>query len=103
MKKQNQKIKSLPQPQHLVANKRAVISDMFIEKGKPLVGVHQYVEKGQLLVSGIISEANETSKDGEKKEKGKKVMCLQKVKYGEKHGIIARRISSKNNFSRFTW
>lgn len=63
-----------PQPQHLVANKRAVISDMFIEKGKPLVGVHQYVEKGQLLVSGIISEANETSEDGEKKEKGKKVI-----------------------------
>lgn len=41
-------------PQHLVAKKKAVIADMFVEKGKPLVKVNQYVNKGQMLVSGII-------------------------------------------------
>jgi len=46
-------------PQHLVAKKKAVIADLFIEKGKPLIKVHQFVEKGQLLVSGEIGKEDE--------------------------------------------
>lgn len=38
----------------LVAGKKAVISKLFVEKGKPIVRVNQYVRKGQLLVSGTI-------------------------------------------------
>ncbi|MBS4209070.1 sporulation protein YqfD [Bacillus sp. FJAT-50079] len=44
----------LKSPGHLVAKKKAVISKLFVEKGKPVVKVHQYVEKGELLVSGLI-------------------------------------------------
>ncbi|QQZ10826.1 sporulation protein YqfD [Heyndrickxia vini] len=47
-------------PQNLVANKKAVIVDMFVENGQPVVKVNQYVKKGQLLVSGTIgNEHNE--------------------------------------------
>lgn len=48
-----------PGPQHLVANKKAVIAEMFIEKGKPLVKVNQFVKKGQMLVSGMIGKEDE--------------------------------------------
>lgn len=43
-------------PRELVAKKKSVIANLFIEKGKPLVKVNQYVDKGQLLVSGVIGE-----------------------------------------------
>ncbi len=49
-------------PVHLVAKKAAMITDMKVEKGNPLVGVHDIVEKGELLVSGIYGDLeNETS------------------------------------------
>lgn len=41
-------------PRHLVAAKKAIIVDMFIEKGEPVVNVNDHVKPGQLLVSGII-------------------------------------------------
>ncbi|MGE8206203.1 sporulation protein YqfD [Heyndrickxia sp. NPDC080065] len=41
-------------PQDLVANKKAVIVDMFVENGQKMVSINQYVNKDQLLVSGII-------------------------------------------------
>lgn len=41
-------------PQHLIATKKAIITQMYVEKGKSIVNVHDYVGKGQLLVSGII-------------------------------------------------
>ncbi|MCJ7841842.1 sporulation protein YqfD [Lederbergia sp. NSJ-179] len=43
-------------PRHLVANKKAVIARMFVEKGKALVKRDQFVEKGQILVSGEIGQ-----------------------------------------------
>ncbi|VEF47755.1 sporulation protein YqfD [Bacillus freudenreichii] len=47
-------------PGHLVAAKKAVVEKMFVEKGKPLVKVNQFVEKGQILVSGTIGNEDET-------------------------------------------
>ncbi len=47
-------------PRHLVAKKKAVIVDMFVEDGKPLVNVHDHVKPGQLLVSGVIGEGERT-------------------------------------------
>ena len=47
-------------PRHLVAKKKAVIAEMFVENGKPLVKVHQYVEEGQILVSGTIGNENQS-------------------------------------------
>lgn len=45
-------------PRHLVAKKRAVITKILPEVGKSQVTVNQLVEKGQVLISGIIG--NET-------------------------------------------
>jgi similar to stage IV sporulation protein len=39
-------------PVDLVANKHAMIVDMRVERGKPMVEIHDIVKKGQLLVSG---------------------------------------------------
>ncbi|MEH6888295.1 sporulation protein YqfD [Bacillus sp. JJ864] len=40
-------------PQHLVAKKEAIVTKMFVEIGKPIVMKNDYVQKGQLLVSGM--------------------------------------------------
>ncbi|PLR72674.1 MULTISPECIES: sporulation protein YqfD [Bacillus] len=47
-------------PRHLVAKKKAVILDMFVEEGKPVVSVNDHVIPGQLLVSGIIGQDGQT-------------------------------------------
>lgn len=64
-KKQVEKTKdpfSSDGPVHLVAKKDAMITDMQVEKGNPLVGVHDIVKKGDILVSGIYGELeNESS------------------------------------------
>jgi len=44
---------------HLVASRKAVIQDMFVEKGKAMVATNQVVEKGDILVSGLIGKENE--------------------------------------------
>ncbi|WP_374721694.1 sporulation protein YqfD [Peribacillus tepidiphilus] len=51
--------------QHLVANKKAVIRKIFVEKGQAVVGVNDYVQKGQLLVSGIYGKGEKVSAKGE--------------------------------------
>lgn len=43
-------------PQHLVAKKKAVIVDMFVEEGQAVVDIYDRVEPGQLLVSGLIGK-----------------------------------------------
>lgn len=47
-------------PQNLVAAKKAVIVDMFIEEGQPKVDIHDHVKPGQLLVSGQIGKEGQT-------------------------------------------
>lgn len=48
-------------PVHLVAKKEAMITDMQVEKGNPLVGIHDIVEKGEMLVSGIYGDLEKES------------------------------------------
>ncbi len=43
-------------PRHLVAKKAAVIENIFAEQGKPMVRPHDFVRKGDLLVSGLIGK-----------------------------------------------
>ncbi|MBO8176855.1 MAG: sporulation protein YqfD [Bacillus sp. (in: Bacteria)] len=43
-------------PQNLIAKKNGVIVQLFIENGQPLVSVHEYVAKGQILVQGVIGK-----------------------------------------------
>jgi similar to stage IV sporulation protein len=47
-------IEPAPGARHLVAKKKAVIYDLFVERGQPMVKPNQYVEPGDILVSGII-------------------------------------------------
>lgn len=57
-------------PQNLVATKKGVIKSMFVTEGMPNVSVNDYVEQGDILVTGIIGqdETNEEkSKDKQKK------------------------------------
>ncbi|AZB43671.1 sporulation protein YqfD [Bacillus sp. FJAT-42376] len=41
-------------PRNIVAKKKAVIMRMYVEQGQPAAMVNDHVEKGQLLVSGMI-------------------------------------------------
>lgn len=43
-------------PQNLVAKKKAIIVNMFVENGKQVVDVNDHVQQGQLLVSGLIGK-----------------------------------------------
>ncbi|WP_284036053.1 sporulation protein YqfD [Neobacillus sp. 114] len=43
-------------PQNLVAKKKAIIVKRYIEEGQPMVDKNDHVEEGQLLVSGVIGE-----------------------------------------------
>ncbi|MFZ3588198.1 sporulation protein YqfD [Bacillus sp. DJP31] len=47
-------------PRHLVARKKAVISNMYVEEGQALVAINDYVQKGDLLVSGFIGKEGQT-------------------------------------------
>lgn len=42
-------------PQHIVASKKGVIQSMFVTEGISVVSVNDYVERGDLLVSGVLS------------------------------------------------
>lgn len=80
-KKQVEKIQEeLPSygPVHLIAKKEALITDLRVERGNPLVGVHDVVEKGEILVSGIYGEDQEQ----QDKPSGKVVGAKGKV-WGE--------------------
>lgn len=47
-------------PRHLIAKKKAVIVDMFVEEGQSVVNVNDHVKPGQLLVSGFIGKEGQT-------------------------------------------
>ncbi|MFE7061113.1 sporulation protein YqfD [Sutcliffiella sp. NPDC057660] len=54
-KNEPEKIESLS-PRNLVASKKAVVVNMFVEKGQPMVERNDHVKKGQLLISGTIGK-----------------------------------------------
>ncbi|GCD81797.1 sporulation protein YqfD [Parageobacillus thermoglucosidasius] len=87
---------------YLVAKKEAVITDMFVEKGQPLVSINDHVTKGQLLVSGIIEKEEQLARGkifGETWYKSTVVLPLEATfqvltgKYMEKHYIAVKNIS----------
>lgn len=47
-------------PRNLVAKKKAVIDSMYVETGQKMVDIHDHVEAGQLLVSGVIGKEGQT-------------------------------------------
>jgi similar to stage IV sporulation protein len=54
-------------PQHLVATREGEIVKILVETGDPLVKVHQHVDKGDRIVSGIIGQ-NKNENENEEKE-----------------------------------
>lgn len=58
-------------PQHLIAKKSGVIEHMYIRQGLPLVHKNDYVQKGDLLVSGIIQQDEPVDDESEEKEEKK--------------------------------
>jgi similar to stage IV sporulation protein len=91
---------------HLVAKKKAVITNMFIEEGQPLVSVNDHVSKGQILVSAFIGKEGQTKTVpargkifGETWYKSTVVLPLQTTfrvftgNYYEKHFISFKNIS----------
>jgi similar to stage IV sporulation protein len=54
-------------PQHLVATREGEIVKILVETGDPLVKVHQHVDKGDRIVSGIIGQ-NKSENENEEKE-----------------------------------
>ncbi len=54
-KNEPKKIETLS-PRSLVAKKKAIVAKIYVEKGQPLVQVNDYVDKGQVLVSGLIGK-----------------------------------------------
>ena len=47
-------------PRNLVAKKKAIIASMYVETGQKMVDIHDHVEAGQLLVSGVIGREGQT-------------------------------------------
>jgi similar to stage IV sporulation protein len=48
---------------NLIAKKKAVIKEVFVEEGMPQVEVNDYVQQGQLLVSGLIGKEDQEEKE----------------------------------------
>ncbi|EZH67820.1 hypothetical protein DH09_07810 [Bacillaceae bacterium JMAK1] len=46
-------------PRHLIANKNGVIQQMYVENGRAVVKSNDVVQKGELLVSGLIGREGE--------------------------------------------
>lgn len=47
-------------PRNLVAKKKAIIDSMYVETGQKMVDIHDHVEAGELLVSGVIGREGQT-------------------------------------------
>jgi len=63
--------KVLRNPRHLVSNVDAVITEIFVERGRPMVKPNMKVKKGDILVSGILgNEENSLVVVAEGKVKG---------------------------------
>ncbi|MGD6818149.1 sporulation protein YqfD [Metabacillus sp. 113a] len=78
-------------PRHIVAKKKAVITRMYVEQGKPVAMVHDHVQKGQLLVSGLIGG-----------EKTSKAVPAKAEIFGETWYESTVEVPLKTNFSVFT-
>jgi len=64
-------------PRHLVATKKGVIQSMYISNGLPKVKVNDYVEPGDMLVSGIINDQDEESSDEEDEKKDQVLVAAE--------------------------
>ncbi|SFA70348.1 similar to stage IV sporulation protein [Lentibacillus halodurans] len=66
-------------PRNLVATKKGVIENMYVSKGLPQVQVNDYVEPGDVLVSGKIQFTNDeqTDDDGEEEDEAYELIAAE--------------------------
>lgn len=57
VEKTNPEVAERLSPRNLIAKKKAVVYDLFVEQGEPKVKPNQYVRPGDILVSGVIGSA----------------------------------------------
>lgn len=46
-------------PRNLVSKKEAIIVDYFVEEGKPMIQINDFVKPGQILVQGLLGTENQ--------------------------------------------
>lgn len=66
-------------PRNLVASKKGVIKHMYVSKGLPKVAINDYVEPGDILVSGTLNKADESGASEEDKEEKQNKKDLVRV------------------------
>ncbi|HLR03849.1 MAG TPA: sporulation protein YqfD [Virgibacillus sp.] len=59
-------------PRNLIATKKGIITSMYISKGIPQANIHDYVEAGDLLVSGVMRKEEEDDEDDNEDPEPKK-------------------------------
>lgn len=65
-------------PQNLIATKKGVITSMYVSKGVSKVHIHDYVEPGDLLVSGVMQEEDkEEEQEEEEDDANKEVVAAE--------------------------
>ncbi|MGC4375987.1 sporulation protein YqfD [Fictibacillus sp. Mic-4] len=78
-------------PRNLIAKKKAIIHDIFVKRGQPLVSPNDYVQKGQTLVSGFIG------KEGEEK-----LVPAEGTVLGETWHVVHVTVPLETNFKTYT-
>lgn len=66
-------------PQNLVATKKGVIKSMYVSEGMPLVSINDYVEPGDIIVSGFIGQDESDSEDETEAEDNKQLVAADGV------------------------
>lgn len=86
-KQETEKTEDPPGPVHLVARRSALIYDMRVEQGRPMVQVNDMVKKGQLLVSGVYENPGESESGGSGRVVGAKGKVWGEVWY-DSHVVV---------------
>lgn len=91
-------------PRHLLANKKGVIKKIYVSKGVPKVKVNDYVEVGDMLVSGKINVDEEEFEedDADQEEKPVKIVAAEAVITANTWYELAVTIPLNNTYERLT-
>ena len=64
VEKTSVKKETVPGPRHLVATKKGVIKKIYVTKGQPQKKVNDFVDVGDILVSGVVNSVEDDSEEG---------------------------------------
>jgi len=63
------KKETVPGPRHLVATKKGIIKKIYVTKGQPKKKVNDFVEVGDVLVSGVLNSIEESNSENSNNNK----------------------------------